>query len=68
MRTVLVSNLIAISIANKKLHAAKCAECGAKIYPSSLLKQHLARHRLKQKSLVTELRELQHAIERMRIA
>ena len=68
MRTVLVSNLVAISIANKKLHAAKCAECGAKMYPSSLLKQHLARHRLNQESLVTELRELQHAIERMRIA
>jgi len=68
MRTVLVSNLVAISIANKKLHAAKCAECGAKIYPSSLMKPHLARHRLTQKSLVTELRQLQVAIERMRIA
>lgn len=66
MRTVLVSNLVAISIANKKLHAAKCAECGAKIYPSSLLKQHLARHRLKHKSLTTELKELQHAIERIK--
>jgi len=68
MRTALASDRVAISIANKKLHAAKCVECGAKIYPSSLLKQHLARHRVKQKSLVTELRELQHAIERMRIA
>ena len=65
MRT---SNPVAISIDNKKFHAAKCAECGARMYPSSLLKPHLTRHRLKQKSLVTELRELQHAIERMRIA
>ena len=65
MRTVLVSNLVAISIANKKLHAAKCAQCAAKIYPSSLLKPHLARHRLKQESLVTELKELQNTIQRM---
>ena len=68
MRTVLVSNLVAISIANKKLHAAECAECGAKMYPSSLLKQHLARHRLNQESFASELRQLQDTIERMRIA
>jgi hypothetical protein len=68
MRTALASNRVAISIANKKLHAAKCAECGAKMYPSSLLKPHLTRHRLQQESLVTELRKLQHAIEHMRIA
>jgi uncharacterized OB-fold protein len=68
MRTALASNQVAISIANKKLHAAKCAECGAKIYPSSLLKPHLARHRLKHESLVTELRQLQVTIEHMKIA
>ena len=68
MRTVLAGNLVAISIANKKLHAAKCADCDAKMYPSSLLKPHLARHRLKQESMATELRNLQHTIERMRIA
>jgi len=68
MRTALASDRVAISIANKKLHAAKCVECGAKIYPSSLLKPHLARHRLKHESLVTELRELQVTIERMQIA
>lgn len=65
MRTILASKLAAISIDNRKLHAAKCAECGAKIYPSSLLKPHLARHRLKQESLVTELKELQNTIQRM---
>ncbi len=68
MRTTLASNRVAISIDNKNLHAAKCAECGAKMYPSSLLKPHLTRHRLQQESLVTELRKLQHAIEHMRIA
>ena len=68
MRTALASNRAAISIANKKLHAAECVECGAKIYPSSLLKPHLARHRLKHDALVTELRELQVTIERMKIA
>ena len=54
--------------ANKKLQAAKCVESGAKIYPSSLLKPHLARHQLKHESLVTELRELLVTIERMKIA
>jgi methionyl-tRNA synthetase len=68
MRTVLADNLVAISIANKKLHAAKCAECGAKMYPSSLLKPHRALHRLKHESLAIELRQLQDTIERMRIA
>jgi hypothetical protein len=66
MRTALAR--VAISIADKKLDAAKCVECGAKIYPSSLLKPHLARHRLKHESLVTELRKLQVTIERMKIA
>ena len=68
MRRALLSDLVAISIANKKLHAAKCAACGTKIYPSSLMKTHLAPHQLRQKSLITEIRELQHAIERIRIA
>jgi uncharacterized OB-fold protein len=68
MRTALASNRVAISIANKKLHAAKCDECGAKIHPSSLLKPHLAGHRLKHESFVTELRELQFTIERMKLA
>ena len=68
MRTAQASDRVAISIANKKLHAAECVECGAKIYPSSLLKPHLARHRLKHESLVTELSELHVAIERMKIA
>jgi uncharacterized OB-fold protein len=68
MRTALASNPVAISIDNKKLHAAKCGECGAKMYPSSLLKPHLTRHRLQQESLVTELRKLQDTIERMRVA
>jgi uncharacterized OB-fold protein len=68
MRTALGNNTVAISIDNKKLHAAKCAECGAKMYPSSLLKPHLTRHRLQQESLVTELRKLQDTIERMRVA
>jgi uncharacterized OB-fold protein len=68
MRTAVASTTVAISIDNKKLHAAKCAECGAKMYPSSLLKPHLARHRLQQESLLTELRKLQNSIERMRTA
>jgi uncharacterized OB-fold protein len=67
MRTVLTSDRAAISIDNKKLQAAKCEQCGAKMYPSSLLKPHLTRHRLKHQWFVSEMRKLQDTIDRMRI-
>ena len=68
MRTVLVSNLVAISIANKNCMRQSAQNAAPKMYPSSLLKQHLARHRLNQESFASELRQLQDTIERMRIA
>jgi hypothetical protein len=68
MRTPLASKSAAISIGNKKLHAATCAQCGAKMYPSSLLKPHLTRHRVQHEWFVTELTKLRDTIERMRVA
>ena len=68
MRTILARKSAAISIDNKKLHAATCAECGAKMYPSSLLKPHLMRHRVQHDWFVAELTKLRDTIEHMRIA
>jgi uncharacterized OB-fold protein len=68
MHTALSSGATAISIDNKKLPAAKCEECGAKVFPPSLLKPHLTRHRLKNAWFVTELKKLQATMARMRIA
>jgi hypothetical protein len=55
-----------ILIENQSLPAAKCEECGAKIYPRSLLQPHLTRHQRRQRWFIKELRKLQYTIARMR--
>ena len=55
-----------IVIDKKKLHAAKCVKCGAKIFPRSLLKSHLSRHQRRQRWLNHELEQLQFTFTHMR--
>jgi uncharacterized OB-fold protein len=55
-----------ISIEQYNVRAAKCDECGAKMYPPSLLEPHLMRHRRRQEWFDTELRKLQHTFTHMR--
>ena len=55
-----------ISIDDKKFRAVKCEICGAKMFPQSLLQQHLENHRLHQRWINGELRKLQNTFSRMR--
>jgi uncharacterized OB-fold protein len=55
-----------ITIEQYNLRAAKCEECGAKMYPPALLEPHLTRHRRRQEWLSTELRKLQYTFSHMR--
>lgn len=55
-----------ISIDQADLPAAKCDECGAKIYPLSLLEPHLLRHRRHKRWLNAELRKLRFTFSHMR--
>jgi uncharacterized OB-fold protein len=55
-----------ISIDRRNLRAAQCEECGAKIYPASLLEPHLIRHRVRQRWFNAELRKLQFTFTHMR--
>jgi len=57
-----------ISIDRRHLRAVKCQKCGAKIFPVSLLKPHLSRHRRRQRWFHAELKKLQYTFSRMRIA
>jgi hypothetical protein len=66
MEATAQDNSRAILIENKTLPAAKCEQCGAKIYPRSLLQPHLTRHQRRQRWFIKELRKLQHIIARMR--
>lgn len=66
MEPVLPGDSKEIVVENKSFHAAKCKKCGAKIYPTSLLKPHLTRHRRRQLWFMTELRKLQHTMDHMR--
>ena len=66
MRSALRSDSQEIWIKNKRFHAAKCKRCGAKIYPTSLLKPHLTRHRQRQWWFMTELKKLQRTVDHMR--
>jgi hypothetical protein len=56
----------AIQIEDKSFQAVKCSQCGAKIYPQSLLKSHLTHHQQRQRWFMTELRKLQHTMSHMR--
>jgi uncharacterized OB-fold protein len=55
-----------ISLEQTHLDAAKCEKCGAKIYPQSLLEDHLSRHRLRKRWFNAELRKLQFTFSHMR--
>jgi uncharacterized OB-fold protein len=66
MQTASRSDSKRISIEQRNLEAAECEKCGAKMYPGSLLKPHLTRHRRKKRWFMTELRKLQHTMSRMR--
>jgi hypothetical protein len=66
METIAQDNSKAILIEDKILPAVKCGECGAKIYPSSLLPSHITRHQRRQRWFVKELRKLQYTMARMR--
>jgi hypothetical protein len=66
MEAAAQDNSRAILIENKTLPAAKCEQCGAKIYPRSLLQPHLTRHQRRRRWFIKELRKLQHTIARMR--
>jgi hypothetical protein len=56
----------AILIENLTLPAAKCEECGAKIYPGSLLEPHLMRHQRRHRWFMKELKKLQQTMAHMR--
>lgn len=55
-----------ISLDRTVLRAAKCAKCGAKFYPQSLLEPHLSRHRRRQRWFNAEIRKLQFTFSHMR--
>ena len=55
-----------ISIEKRNLRAVRCEKCGAKMYPMSLLKPHLTRHRRRQRWFNAELRKLQYTFSHMR--
>ncbi len=55
-----------ITVEDKNFKAAKCEKCGATMYPPSLLKVHLKRHRLNRLDFTRELRKLQHMMAHMR--
>ena len=56
----------AISIHSMRFPAARCGKCGAKMYPTSLLKPHLTHHRRRERWFTAELRQLQYTIAHMR--
>jgi len=66
MQASLNGNSKSIVIENKILRAAKCEKCGAKMYPTSLLRPHLNRHQRRQHWFMTELRKLQYTMSHMR--
>ena len=53
-------------VGSNHLEAVKCEKCGAKMYPQSLLKPHLTRHRRRQRWFNTEIRKLQYTFTHMR--
>jgi uncharacterized OB-fold protein len=57
-----------IAIDRRRFRAVKCAKCGAKMFPVSLLKPHLSRHRRRQRWFNSELKKLQYTFSHMRIA
>lgn len=60
------NELKVISIDQRNLQAVKCQKCGAKMFPVTLLKPHLSRHRRRQRWFNAELRKLQYTFSHMR--
>jgi methionyl-tRNA synthetase len=66
MQPALRSESKSISIESRSYQAARCEKCGAKMFPTTLLKPHLTLHRRKQRWFMTELKKLQDTMTRMR--
>lgn len=66
MQTPLRDNPKVISIDSMRFRAVKCSKCGAKMYPTSLLKPHLTRHRRRDQWLNVELSKLRYIMNHMR--
>ena len=66
MQPALQSGSKIISIEERNLRAVRCEKCGAKMYPTSLLKPHLTRHRRRQRWFNAEMRKLQYTFSHMR--
>lgn len=66
MRQAIQADTKEIVIDKKKIDAARCTKCNAKIYPRSLLKSHLTRHQRRQRWLNHELKQLQFTFTHMR--
>ena len=66
MQPALQSESKIISIDKRCLQSVRCEKCGAKMYPTSLLKSHLTRHRRRQRWFNAELRKLQFTFSHMR--
>ena len=66
MQPELQSESKIISIEKRNLRAVRCEKCGAKMYPMSLLKPHLTRHRRRQRWFNAEMRKLQYTFSHMR--
>ena len=66
MQTALHNNPKIISIDRMRFRAVRCGKCGAKMYPTSLLKPHLTRHRKREHWLNLELSKLRYIMNHMR--
>jgi hypothetical protein len=66
MQTALRNDPKVISIARMRFRAVKCGKCGAKMFPTSLLKPHLTRHRRREHWLKLELSKLRQTMTHMR--
>ena len=66
METGLGNNPKVISIDSMRFRAVRCTKCGAKMYPTSLLKPHLTRHRRRENWLNLELSKLRYIMTHMR--
>jgi hypothetical protein len=55
-----------ISFEQNDFRAAKCAKCGTKIYPASLLDAHVVRHKKRDRRFNDELKKLQQTFSHMR--
>jgi methionyl-tRNA synthetase len=66
MQVALRNDPKVISIDRMRFRAAKCEKCGAKMFPTSLLKPHLTRHRRREQRLNLELSKLRQIMNHMR--